>query len=131
MCAHLLTGHAPVKGDVCVSLALCRYITTRRDKPSTLHTPCLSPHPTLPLCSYISKVTLHPHTLVTSRVGDSTLFDHLSNRWVFMPGPTPLSTWLTFEVDFAFKSPLYRQVEPGMRGIFFGWSGWGGGGGGG
>ena len=25
-------------------------------------------------------------------------------------GPTPHSTWLTFEVDFAFKSPLYRQV---------------------
>ena len=26
------------------------------------------------------------------------------------PGPTPHTTWLTFEVDFAFKSPLYRQV---------------------
>ena len=25
-------------------------------------------------------------------------------------GPTPHTTWLTFEVDFAFKSPLYRQV---------------------
>ncbi len=30
-------------------------------------------------------------------------------------GPTPHTTWLTFEVDFAFKSPLYRQVAS----IFF------------
>jgi len=27
-----------------------------------------------------------------------------------MPGPTPHSVWLHFEIDFAFKSPLYRQV---------------------
>lgn len=25
-------------------------------------------------------------------------------------GPTPHTTWLSFDVDFAFKSPLYRHV---------------------
>lgn len=64
---------------------------------------------------YISKVEMRPHTLVRSRVGDATLFSHLDSQWRFQPGPTPASVWLTFEVDFAFKSPLYRQVAS----IFF------------
>lgn len=64
---------------------------------------------------YTSKVTLHCPTAVHSRVDDSTLFSHLTNKWEFRLGPTPHTTWLTFEVDFAFKSPLYRQVAS----IFF------------
>ncbi|PSC69318.1 coenzyme Q-binding COQ10 mitochondrial [Micractinium conductrix] len=59
---------------------------------------------------YTSKVTLHCPTAVHSRVDDSMLFSHLTNKWEFRLGPTPHTTWLTFEVDFAFKSPLYRQV---------------------
>ena len=31
-------------------------------------------------------------------------------RWEFAPGPTPSSCWLSFSVDFAFKSPLYGQL---------------------
>jgi ribosome-associated toxin RatA of RatAB toxin-antitoxin module len=31
-------------------------------------------------------------------------------RWEFAPGPTPNSCWLSFSVDFAFKSPLYGQL---------------------
>lgn len=129
------------------------------------------PHPR----RYTSKVTLHCPTAVHSRVDDSTLFSHLTNKWEFRCagqtpqdsartetrgtsaavamaacltaccrapsaasrllrpfylltthrrapppclrrlGPTPHTTWLTFEVDFAFKSPLYRQVAS----IFF------------
>ncbi|KAI3429610.1 hypothetical protein D9Q98_005696 [Chlorella vulgaris] len=64
---------------------------------------------------YTSKVTLHSPTAVHSRVEDSTLFSHLTNKWEFRLGPTPHTTWLDFEVDFAFKSPLYRQVAS----IFF------------
>lgn len=148
-------------------------------------------HP-LHCCSYTSKVTLQCPTAVHSRVDNSTLFSHLTNKWEFrcvaagffhefpvailsqrinpelqhgtgaqrlagmvgllpasvraafptlhahslgvvrlgLPlvnqstthahgcrrlGPTPHTTWLTFEVDFAFKSPLYRQVAS----IFF------------
>ena len=45
-----------------------------------------------------------------SRVSDSTLFDHLDTTWEFAGGPTPDSCWLTFSIDFAFKSPLYGQL---------------------
>ena len=59
---------------------------------------------------YLSKVTLQPPTMVSSHVGESTLFSHLDSSWKFQPGPTPQSVWMTFHVDFAFKSPLYRHV---------------------
>lgn len=59
---------------------------------------------------YTSKVTLQPDHRITSKVEDSTLFDHLSNTWEFRPGPMPSTTMVNFEVDFAFRSPLYRQV---------------------
>ena len=53
---------------------------------------------------------LSPPAQVISRVFDSTLFDHLDSTWDFKPGPTPESTWLSFTVDFAFKSPLYHHI---------------------
>ncbi|KAK9867614.1 hypothetical protein WJX84_008733 [Apatococcus fuscideae] len=59
---------------------------------------------------YTSKVTLHKPNKVFSAVADSTLFDHLDSTWEFHKGPTPTTTWLTFGVDFAFKSPLYKHV---------------------
>lgn len=59
---------------------------------------------------YLSKVKLQPPTMVSSQVGESTLFSHLNSSWKFQPGPTPQSVWMTFYVDFAFKSPLYRHV---------------------
>ena len=59
---------------------------------------------------YVSKVTLEPYSLIRSQVGESTLFSHLDSTWRFVAGPTPTSVWLHFEIDFAFKSPLYRQV---------------------
>jgi ribosome-associated toxin RatA of RatAB toxin-antitoxin module len=50
-----------------------------------------------------------PHT-VHSEVADTGLFSHLKNRWHFEPGQHPDTTWVTFEVDFAFKSPLYSHI---------------------
>lgn len=61
-------------------------------------------------CRYTSQVHLHRPNKVVSHVYDSTLFDHLDSTWEFKPGPTPSSTWLYFNVDFAFKSPLYRHI---------------------
>ena len=55
-------------------------------------------------------MTLHKPDKVFSTVADSTLFDHLDSTWEFHKGPTPTTTWLTFGVDFAFKSPLYKHV---------------------
>ncbi|DBB04677.1 TPA: hypothetical protein ACH3X1_012735 [Trebouxia sp. C0004] len=62
------------------------------------------------LIGYTSEVYLKPGEQVISKVFDSTLFDHLDSTWDFKVGPSPSSTWLTFSVDFGFKSPLYRSV---------------------
>lgn len=66
-------------------------------------------------CRYTSQVTIEEPAKVISRVSDSTLFDHLDTTWEFAGGPTPDSCWLTFSIDFAFKSPLYGQLAS----IFF------------
>ena len=60
-------------------------------------------------------MTIEEPAKVISRVSDSTLFDHLDTTWEFAGGPTPDSCWLTFSIDFAFKSPLYGQLAS----IFF------------
>ena len=62
------------------------------------------------LLRYTSEVYLKPGEQIISKVFDSTLFDHLDSTWDFKVGPSPSSTWLTFSVDFGFKSPLYRSV---------------------
>ncbi|MEW5296978.1 MAG: hypothetical protein WDW36_000219 [Sanguina aurantia] len=59
---------------------------------------------------YISKVTLQRDTKVRSCVSDSALFDHLDSTWVMEQGPTQHSCWLTFDVDFAFRSALHGYV---------------------
>ncbi len=59
---------------------------------------------------YTSKITLEKNKLVLTKVADSTLFSSLDNRWEFEAGPTDNSCWLTFSIDFAFKSPLYGQL---------------------
>ncbi len=38
------------------------------------------------------------------------LFDHLDCSWSLTQGPTQDSTWLTFKVDFSFRSQLYGHV---------------------
>lgn len=59
---------------------------------------------------YVSKIRFDfPHE-VQARTGDSSLFSHLDSRWKLQPGPTKKSVWVDFEIDFAFKSALYRQV---------------------
>lgn len=61
-------------------------------------------------CRYTSKVFLKKPQLVRSTVSDSTLFDHLDSTWSMKPGPQPNTTWLSFKVDFAFRSPLYKHI---------------------
>lgn len=59
---------------------------------------------------YVSKIQFDfPHQ-VRAQTGDSSLFSHLDSCWKLEPGPTKKSVWVDFEIDFAFKSALYRQV---------------------
>lgn len=59
---------------------------------------------------YTSQVFLSPPRQVRSKVANSTLFHHLDSTWTMEPGPTPASCWLTFAVDFAFRSQLHAYV---------------------
>ncbi|EFJ39687.1 hypothetical protein VOLCADRAFT_33835, partial [Volvox carteri f. nagariensis] len=64
---------------------------------------------------YTSQIYLTPPRSVRSRVNNSTLFDHLDSTWTMEPGPTPRSCWLSFSVDFAFRSQLHGYLAD----IFF------------
>jgi ribosome-associated toxin RatA of RatAB toxin-antitoxin module len=59
---------------------------------------------------YTSVVTTEAPQVVHSVAADAAVFQHLSNHWEIAQGPTPGTSWLTFSVDFAFKSALYRQA---------------------
>ena len=110
----LPTLQAPSNGDVMHGLA--RYLTTQVH--AALGPSCAQQAQITWLTSqraclahrYTSQVYLEQPTKVVSHVYDSTLFDHLDSTWRFAPGPLPGSCWLDFNVDFAFKSPLYRHI---------------------
>lgn len=70
----------------------------------------------IPFVRYTSKIRLNPPRSLTTVTDDSTLFHHLETLWKFEKGPTPDSCWLSFHVDFAFKSPLYKHVQTGLVG---------------
>lgn len=65
---------------------------------------------------YTSYVTLRPASSpnsacsVISHVGDSLLFTHLDSTWVLVKGPAEGTCLIKFNVDFGFKSSLYRSV---------------------
>ena len=60
--------------------------------------------------AYTSTVVLaRPHT-ITSTVRGSAVFHHLDCAWSFTPGPLPSTVWLSFGIDFAFKSAVYRHA---------------------
>lgn len=59
---------------------------------------------------YTSVVTTVAPQMVHSVAADTGVFNHLSNHWEISQGPTPTTTWLTFSVEFSFKSEIYRQA---------------------
>ena len=59
---------------------------------------------------YTSQIYLTPGRAVRSAVPDSSLFDHLDSTWTMEPGPAPATCWLSFHVDFAFRSQLHGYL---------------------
>ena len=51
-----------------------------------------------------------PHPTPQATALPTQLFYSLVNDWSFQPGPTPASTWIAFQVDFAFRSAMYSHV---------------------
>ena len=61
---------------------------------------------------YTSEVTLEPQTKIIVHAKQTQLFHYLTNEWSFQPGPHPYQdTWLSFKVDFQFRSLLYAQAS--------------------
>ena len=64
-----------------IAMPRCCQCWLHRKQSKPLNHPCTPA--CLPACRYTSKVTLHSPTAVHSRVDDSTLFSHLTNKWEF------------------------------------------------
>lgn len=60
---------------------------------------------------YISLVSIQAPTRVTAISNQTNLFEFLKTDWEFQPGRDGHSTWVTFQVEFQFKSALYNKIS--------------------
>lgn len=60
---------------------------------------------------YISNVTLNKPTSVIATSTQTSLFESLKSEWKFTPSSDPNATWVTFNVEFKFKSALYNELS--------------------
>lgn len=60
---------------------------------------------------YISKVETAEPTWVSAVSVDTNVFDYLKTEWKFTPASDPKSTWVTFQVEFQFKSAVYNELS--------------------
>ena len=60
---------------------------------------------------YISKVEMSEPNLVSAVSTDTAIFEHLKTEWKFTPASNPNTTWVTFQVEFQFKSAVYNELS--------------------
>ena len=60
---------------------------------------------------YISDVTLVPGSAVKASSTKTTLLEYLHTEWTVSPTSDQNSCWVSFKLDFKFKSTLYSQVS--------------------
>jgi ribosome-associated toxin RatA of RatAB toxin-antitoxin module len=61
---------------------------------------------------YISEVTLSHPTSVIAVSRQTSLLEYLRTEWKFTPSKSdPQKCWISFQIDFKFKSALYNQVS--------------------
>jgi ribosome-associated toxin RatA of RatAB toxin-antitoxin module len=62
---------------------------------------------------YTSHVQLQPYSSIIATSKDTKLLEHLHTEWKFAPSASnPLSScWVTFRVEFQFKSSLYSHIS--------------------
>lgn len=60
---------------------------------------------------YISNVSYQKPSIVTATSSQTGIFDILKTEWKFAPSSDPNSTWVTFHVEFKFKSALYNELS--------------------
>lgn len=60
---------------------------------------------------YTSEVTLNTPAYVRATSVKCNLLDFLITEWKFLPASDPKSCWVTFQIDFKFKSDLYNHIS--------------------
>ena len=61
---------------------------------------------------YISVVQLDKPRSVKAVSKQTNLLEYLKTEWSFAPSSSdPKKCWVTFKIDFKFKSPLYNQIS--------------------
>jgi ribosome-associated toxin RatA of RatAB toxin-antitoxin module len=60
---------------------------------------------------YISQVKVTPPTIVTATSHQTNLFETLRTEWKFSPASDPQNCWVTFEIDFQFRSAIYNNLS--------------------
>lgn len=59
---------------------------------------------------YSSKVNFVKPSLVTAISNQTNLFEYLKTEWKFSPSSDPSKSWVTFQVDFKFRSAVYSSI---------------------
>ena len=59
---------------------------------------------------YTSQVSLIHPTSIIATSQQTNLFEFLKTEWKFAPSNDPSKSWVTFHVDFQFRSALYSGV---------------------
>ncbi len=60
---------------------------------------------------YVSEVIMQRPNFVNANSKQTILFEFLSTEWSFAPAKDPKSTWVTFLVEFKFKSSVYNDAS--------------------
>jgi ribosome-associated toxin RatA of RatAB toxin-antitoxin module len=58
---------------------------------------------------YLSRVTMEKPASVVATSSQSNVFEFLRTQWKFTPTSNAKGTWVSFEIDFKFKSAIYAN----------------------
>lgn len=60
---------------------------------------------------YTSNVYLVPNIKISTDSSQTSFIDKLTTLWTFTPGEDPKTCWVTFQIDFKFKSIIYSKIS--------------------
>jgi ribosome-associated toxin RatA of RatAB toxin-antitoxin module len=60
---------------------------------------------------YTSKIETIEPTFVSAMSTETNLFEYLKTEWKFTPASDPKATWVTFQVEFKFRSAMYNELS--------------------
>lgn len=61
--------------------------------------------------TYISKISLDKPIQVVATSNQTNLFQNLKTVWKFSPASDAKCCWVTFQIDFEFKSAVYNKLS--------------------